>query len=328
MIGSTERYLVITGGVGGAKLCLGLTHKLSAEQVAFVVNIGDDFEHLGLHISPDLDTLTYTLGGVSNLEFGWGRQDETWNCIEALAEIDGDDWFNLGDKDLATHLKRTQMLKSGLTLTEVTEKLTRSFGIEYKVLPVSNDQVRTIVHTEIGRLDFQHYFVREKCLPAIRGFDFEGCDRAQLTTQVQAAFSDPELAGIIICPSNPFVSIDPMLAIPSFAEALRKSHVPVVAITPIVGGEAIKGPTAKIMEELDIPVTALSVAERYSSLIDGFIMDQQDSSLAKVVSDLRIETIVAQTVMVTLADRVELAEKTIEFLRHLRRGRQYRKCGQ
>ncbi len=328
MMGRTERYLVITGGVGGAKLCLGLTHKLSAEQVAFVVNIGDDFEHLGLHISPDLDSLTYTLAGISNPKLGWGRQDETWNCITALAEIDGDDWFNLGDKDLATHLKRTQMLKSGLTLTEATEKITRSFGIEYKLLPVSNDKVRTIVNTEIGSLDFQHYFVREKCLPAIRGFDFEGCGRAESTTQVQAAFSDPDLAGIIICPSNPFVSIDPMLAIPSFVEALRKSQVPVVAITPIVSGEAIKGPTAKIMRELDIPVTALAVAERYSSLIDGFIVDQQDSSLTEGISKLGIETIVAQTVMVTLGDRVELAEKTIEFVRHLRRGRQYRKCGQ
>ncbi|HCU89277.1 MAG TPA: 2-phospho-L-lactate transferase [Gammaproteobacteria bacterium] len=328
MIGKTERYVAITGGVGGAKLCLGLAHNLNAEQATFVVNIGDDFEHLGLHISPDLDTLTYTLAGVSNPELGWGRQGETWNCITALAEIGGDDWFNLGDKDLAIHLRRTEMLKSGLTLTEVTEKLTRSFSIEHKVLPVSDDRVRTIAHTEIGSLDFQHYFVREKCVPPVRGFDFEGCARAQLTSQVQAAFGDPDLAGIIICPSNPFVSIDPMLAIPSLVGALRKSQVPVVAITPIVGGEAVKGPTAKIMKELDIPVTALAVAEHYSGLIDGFIVDQQDSVLTKGISKLGIETIVAQTVMVTLPDRVKLAGETIEFLRRLRRGRQYRKCGQ
>ena len=319
MKSKAEKFLAITGGVGGAKLCLGFTHVLSSEQLRFVVNTGDDFEHLGLHISPDLDTLTYTLAGLSNPELGWGRQDETWNFIAALAALGGDTWFNLGDADLATHIVRTQMLRAGATLTDVTANLTRNFGIDHQILPVSDDPVRTIVHTEVGSLAFQHYFVRERCQPAVRGFDFDGSGSAQLSAQVQAALDDPDLVGVVICPSNPFVSIDPMLAVPQFAEALRTIKVPVVAVSPIVGGEAIKGPTAKMMQELAVPATALAVAEHYADLIDGFIMDQQDAALRDSVAGLNIETIVAQTVMVTLADRIELARTAIEFIRRLRR---------
>ena len=313
-----EKYLAITGGVGGAKLCLGFAHLLAAEQVTFVVNTGDDFEHLGLHISPDLDTLMYTLAGLSNPDLGWGRQHETWNFIAALKHLGGDSWFNLGDADLATHVVRTQMLGTGSTLTAVTDRLSRTLGIRHQILPMSNDPVRTIVHTKDASLAFQHYFVREKCTPAVRGFDFDGSADAHTTAEVQTALGDPGLAGVIICPSNPFVSIDPIFAVPGFTEALRAAKVPIIAVSPIVGGEAIKGPTAKMMKELSVPATAAAVAQHYRDLIDGFIIDQKDSDLIDSVVALDIETIVAQTVMVTLADRIDLARTAIGFFRRLR----------
>ncbi len=315
-----EKYIAITGGVGGAKLCLGFAHVLAADEVAFVVNTGDDFNHLGLHISPDLDTLMYTLSGLSNPEMGWGREHETWNFIAALKQLGGDSWFNLGDADLATHVMRTQLLAAGSNLTEVTATLSGRLGIEHQLLPMSDDPVRTIVHTETGTLAFQHYFVRERCAPVVTGFDFDGTGAAALTTQIQARLDDPDLAGVVICPSNPFVSVDPILAIRGFADWLRDTTVPVVAVSPIVHGEAIKGPTAKMMQELSVPATADAVAEHYQDLIDGFIVDQQDASLADRIVALNIQTIVAQTVMVTLADRIELARTAIDFLRRLRRG--------
>ncbi|MFP6681916.1 MAG: 2-phospho-L-lactate transferase [Gammaproteobacteria bacterium] len=315
-----EKYIAITGGVGGAKLCLGFAHLLTSEQMAFVVNTGDDFNHLGLHISPDLDTLMYTLGRLSNPDMGWGREHETWSFIAALKQLGGDSWFNLGDADLATHVMRTEMLAAESTLTEVTATLSRQLGIEHQLVPMSDDPVRTIVHTETGALAFQHYFVRERCVPAVTGFEFDGTEEAALSPQIHAWLDDPDLAGVVICPSNPFVSIDPILAIQEFAEWLRASPVPVVAVSPIVRGEAIKGPTAKMMKELSMPTTADAIAEHYQDFIDGFIIDQQDASLADRIAALNIETIAVQTVMVTLADRIELARTAIDFLRRLRRG--------
>ena len=315
-----EKYIAVTGGVGGAKLCLGFAHLLTPEQVAFVVNTGDDFNHLGLHISPDLDTLMYTLGGLSNPDMGWGREHETWNFIAALKQLGGDSWFNLGDADLATHVMRTQMLAAGSTLTEVTATLSGQLGIEHQLLPMSDDPVRTIVHTETGALAFQHYFVRERCAPVVAGFEFDGADQAALSPQIQGWLDDPDLAGVVICPSNPFVSIDPILAMQEFADWLRASPVPVVAVSPIVRGEAIKGPTAKMMQELSVPATADTVAEHYQDVIDGFIIDQQDASLSDRIKKLKLETIAVQTVMVTLANRIELARTAIDFLRRLRRG--------
>jgi len=313
-----EKYLAISGGVGGAKLCLGLAKILSADKVAFVVNTADDFEHLGLHISPDLDTLMYTLSGLSNPELGWGREHETWNFIAALEQLGGETWFKLGDADLATHVMRTRLLEAGSTLTDVTAELTRKVGIEHAVLPMTNDAVRTVVHTESGRLAFQHYFVRDRCVPAVSGFDFDGGADARLTSEIRRWIDDPALAGVIICPSNPFVSVDPILAVAEFSAWLRETTVPVVAVSPIVGGEAIKGPTAKMMRELGVPATADAVAGHYRDIIDGFIVDQRDASLAATVAALGIETTVAQTVMVTLADRIELAGTAIDFLRRIK----------
>jgi LPPG:FO 2-phospho-L-lactate transferase len=321
MSGANEKYIAISGGVGGAKLCLGLANVLSAGEIAFIVNTGDDFEHLGLHVSPDLDTLMYTLSGLSNPDTGWGRQHETWNFMAAIDDLGGDTWFKLGDADLATHVVRTQLLQAGNTLTEATSSLSQRLGIEHPVLPMSDDPVRTIVRTPTGRLAFQHYFVRERCEPMVSGFEFVGSASARLSPQIRRWLDDPALAGVIICPSNPFVSIDPILAMAEFADWLRETPVPVVAVSPIVGGQAIKGPTAKMMKELAVPQAADAVARHYRDIIDGFIIDQRDMDLVERVVALDIETTVAQTVMITLQDRIDLARTAVEFLRRISGGR-------
>jgi LPPG:FO 2-phospho-L-lactate transferase len=239
-------YLAITGGVGGAKLALGLSHVLSPDEIAFAVNTGDDFEHLGLSISPDIDTLTYTLADLANRELGWGRQDETWAFMDTLERFGGETWFRLGDRDLALHAYRTQALRAGSTLTGVTAEICRKLGITQAVLPMSDDPVRTTILTPDGPLAFQHYFVRDRCRPAVTGFEFRGADQARLNPRIEALL--PDLKGVIICPSNPFVSVDPLLSIGSTRALLAGLTAPVVAVSPIVGGTAIKGPTAKMMK--------------------------------------------------------------------------------
>ena len=241
-------YVALTGGIGGAKLALGLAHILAADQVAFVVNTGDDFEHLGLHISPDMDTLAYTLAGLSNPEAGWGRKDESWQFMAALQELGGETWFRLGDRDLALHVRRTEMLSQGATLTQATRRITTGLGVRHPIIPMSDDPVRTQVHTASGPMAFQHYFVRDRCEPAVTGFEFAGAEDAAPSPDLAAHLEG--CAGIIICPSNPFVSVDPILAVPGLKQALKASGAPLVAVSPIVGGAAIKGPTAKMMGEL------------------------------------------------------------------------------
>lgn len=308
-----DKFIALTGGVGGAKLCLGLAQLLSPEELVFLVNTGDDFEHLGFHIAPDLDTLMYTLSGLSNPELGWGRFDETWHFIEALKAVGGESWFNLGDADLATHVRRTELLGGGESLSAVTEQLNQALGTNYVILPMSNDPVQTQVNTESGALSFQHYFVRDRCEPVVTGFDFVGHERAAVNPGLDKWLGDPALAGIIICPSNPFVSIDPILSIPDMKASLRAANVPIIAISPIVGGEAIKGPTAKMMRELSVPASAQTVAAHYRGLIDGIVIDERDADEAPVIERLGIETTVAQSVMVTLADRESLARVAIDF---------------
>jgi LPPG:FO 2-phospho-L-lactate transferase len=317
-MGAAPKYLAITGGVGGAKLCLGLANILPPERLAFVVNTGDDFEHLGLHISPDVDTLMYTLSGLSNADTGWGRAGETWNFIKALAELGGETWFKLGDADLAVHVRRTQMLNAGDKLTSITNELARSVGIEHAIMPMSDEPVKTLINTTAGRLSFQHYFVRDRCGPQVTGFEFANAARARITPEIDAWLSAPDLAGIIICPSNPYLSIDPILATGGLRARLEIFPVPIVAVSPIVGGEAIKGPTAKIMRELGVPGTAPAVAAHYQGILDGFILDEQDAASEAAVRDLGLETVVAQTVMVNLQDRIDLAHLAIEFLDQLR----------
>jgi LPPG:FO 2-phospho-L-lactate transferase len=314
------RFLAITGGVGGAKLSLGLVKLLGADELAFVVNTGDDFSHLGFHISPDIDTLVYTLAGISNTETGWGRSDESWQFMQALTEIGGETWFALGDKDMAMHVERRRLLNAGSTIAEVTASLAESFGVVHRILPMTNDPVHTRVLTAGGPMDFQHYFVRDKCEPRVSGFEFEGSEQAVLNPEVADWLESDALCGIIICPSNPFVSVDPILALPGLREQLRDCPAPVIAVSPVVGGKALKGPTVKMMRELGLPNTADSVAEHYADFLDGFVLDCKDRERVARVEALGLACTVTQTVMKTLGDRVNLGRTCLEFIEQLTTG--------
>lgn len=302
-----HRYLAITGGVGGAKLALGLCNLLDGDSLAFVVNTGDDFQHLGLHISPDIDTLVYTLSGESNTETGWGRRDESWQFMEALTALGGENWFRLGDRDLAMHIERTRRLAAGESLTCVTAKLASSLGIEHRILPMSDDPVHTRVLTDSGAMDFQHYFVRDRCEPVVSGFEFGNVDSAHINPEIDRYLADPALAGVILCPSNPFVSVDPILAVPGMRQRLEQCPAPVIAVSPVVGGTAIKGPTVKMMKELSIPNTASWVAGHYRQFLNGFVLDNEDAGLIADIEALGIKVSLTQTVMESLDDRVKLA---------------------
>lgn len=307
------RILAITGGVGGAKLALGLAHVLGPDEVGFVVNTGDDFEHLGLEICPDLDTLTYTLAGLANPDTGWGRQDETWNFLEAMQTLGGETWFQLGDKDLALHVTRTRLLAEGTRRTDVAAAIGQALGVRHAMLPMSDDAVRTTVLTADGALSFQHYFVRDRCAPAVTGFEFRGAEAARPSPEVLDWLAAAD--GVVICPSNPFVSVDPMLSMPGMRQALIDAPAPVVAVSPIVGGAAIKGPAAKMMRELDLPASADQVAAHYDGLLDGFVFDRRDADLQ---ARIEVPAVAAQTVMLTLRDRIDLARTVLDFIQRLR----------
>lgn len=310
--------LALSGGVGGAKLCLGLDDLLPGGQLHIACNTGDDFEHLGLTICPDIDTVLYTLGGISNLQQGWGLDGETWQVLGALEQLGADSWFRLGDRDLATHLWRAGELARGASLSAVTAELARRLGLKAAVYPMSDDPVRTVVHTAGGDLPFQHYFVREQCRPLVRGFSFTGVGTAALQAKLVELCASRALAGVIICPSNPFVSIDPILQLDSFWQTLRESQVPVLAVAPIVAGQALKGPAAKMMAELALPVTATGVAahyaERYPGLIGTFVVDHSDATLAPAIQALGMEVEVTATIMRERADKRALAEACLELL--------------
>jgi LPPG:FO 2-phospho-L-lactate transferase len=297
------RVLVLSGGVGGAKLLRGFYRVLAPGSLAALINTGDDFEHLALQISPDIDTALYTLAGLAHVEQGWGRAGETWNFMAGLEAIGGETWFRLGDADLALQVERTRRLRAGETLTSVTRHFAKGFGIAAEILPMSDDPVATRVITDEGELAFQDYFVRRRCRPAVRGLRFAGAANARLSDAAHAAFASPELEAIIIAPSNPWLSIDPLLAIPELREALDSATVPIIAITPIIAGRAVKGPTAKIMDELGIEVSPLSVAQHYGDLLDGFVLDSRDAALA---NRFAISVGIIDTLMTTaeISDRV------------------------
>ncbi len=319
MEASLPQVLALSGGVGGAKLALGLAEHLPAESLHVLVNTGDDFEHLGMHISPDIDTLLYTLSGQAKPDQGWGLADETFHALAALERIGGETWFKLGDKDLATHLVRSNALAAGRTLAEVTRSLAQSMGISSHLHPMSDDAVRTIVHTDDGQLPFQHYFVREQCRPAVTRFEFAGIDTAQANPAVLRLTESGHVACIVICPSNPYVSIDPILRLPGLWQALRDCNAPVLVVSPIVGGRAIKGPAAKMMAELGVPVTATGVAEhycrQYPGLVDYFVIDETDGKLAADIDKLPLEVAVTSTVMKSLQDKLALAEFVLGLAR-------------
>ena len=308
--------VALSGGVGGAKLALGLSRVLRGDELTIVCNTGDDFEHLGLCISPDIDTVTYTLAGLANTELGWGRGDETWSFMQTLGEIGGETWFRLGDRDLAVHIERTRRLSAGDTLSAITANFCRRLGVAPRVLPMSDDPVRTRVRTDEGWIDFQEYFVRRRCEPVVHELAFHGATTARAQPEFLAALADPRLTAVVICPSNPFISIEPILAVPEVRAALADCPAPVIAVSPIIGGRAVKGPTAKMMAELGLTPSAGGVARRYNGLIDGYVCDFADMDQ---VAGIGAKVTLAQTLMTTLADREALARTVLDAARVLRR---------
>lgn len=307
--------VALTGGVGGAKLALGLDRLYPTGRLACVVNTGDDFDHLGLRICPDVDTLMYTLAGCSDPERGWGRADETWSFMHVLESLGGPVWFRLGDGDLAVHVERTHRLRAGESLTAVTARLARALGIGTLVLPMTDQPVATRVQTTEGRLDFQDYFVARRAEPRITGIEFSGHESAQLTQAVRSALASPSLQAIVLCPSNPWLSVDPILSVPGMRSAVRSAGVPVVAVCPLIAGQSVKGPTAKIMSELGIEATPRSIAMHYAGVVDGLVIDAADASWADLCP---VPTHVTPTLMHSLEDRKRLAAETMAFAVDLR----------
>ena len=308
------KITALAGGVGGAKLVDGLAQALPPEKLKVIVNTGDDFEHLGLRICPDLDTVCYTLAGIANPETGWGRDEETWNAMENLAATDGPAWFRLGDKDLGTHLERTRLLAAGMALSKITRRFCQAWGIRQEVYPASDDRMPTYVDTEEGEMPFQEYFVKRRCQPRVKGFRFENVEQARPAPGVCEALLAADL--VVICPSNPWVSIDPILAVPGIRQAL--SGKAVLAVSPIIGGQAVKGPAAKMYTEFGISPSALAVAQHYEAsmnggILTGYVMDWRDEDQVEPVRALGIQALSTETWMKTMQDRLQLAEKVLAF---------------
>lgn len=312
-----NQYIALCGGVGGAKLALGLDHVLQQEQLNIVVNTADDFQHLGFYISPDIDTLLYTLSGTNNKEQGWGRADESWNFMAACKTLGIESWFQLGDRDLATHVFRTQGYKQGLTLSEITKKIAQQLQIKSRIIPMSDDPVSTIVNTDIGKLTFQEYFVKHACSPRVSGIEFENIDKATVATEFDNVLNEESLNAIILCPSNPFLSIDPILSLHNVRKRLKDINVPVIVISPIVNGLAMKGPTVKIMQELDMACDVVTIANFYADIADGMIIDNQDAEFIKAIEATGLKTHTDNIIMNTLQDKINLAEAVIGFSKTL-----------
>lgn len=310
-----KQVLALCGGIGGAKLALGL-YRMLGPNLTVVVNTGDDFEHLGLKISPDLDTVLYTLGGLADPQRGWGRAQETWAFMEALGVLGGDTWFQLGDRDLALHVQRTKWLRGGKTLSSFAAYTAQKFGIHARIVPMSDQVVGTFVVTDEGELPFQCYFVERHCEPAVRSVRFEGASQALPAPGILDLLASTSLHTIVICPSNPYLSVDPILAIPGLRQALAAAPAPVVAVSPIIGGQAIKGPTVKIMTELGITVSNQSIAAHYRGLIDGLVIDEADAAGS---GPLDLPVLSTHTVMRSIADRERLAAETVAFAETLAR---------
>ena len=314
---TTRHYAVLTGGIGGAKLALGLQEILPAGELTAIVNTGDDFEHLGLLICPDVDTLLYTLAGSADPQQGWGLGNESWACMERLESLGGAAWFRLGDRDLATHLRRRELLTEGLGLSAVTARLREALGVATTVLPMSDDAVRTIVDTRAGPLAFQEYFVRLRAEPEAEGFRYTGAETAAGATDALDALAAESLCGIFIAPSNPWLSIDPILAVSDIKNAVLASSAPVVAVSPIVGGRAIKGPTAKLMRELGIAPTVVGIADHYRGIIDGLIIDREDAVHSTTIESMGMQVTITNTILQDLADKAALATHAIDFAAQL-----------
>jgi len=307
------RVIAVSGGIGGAKLALGLYRCLPADSLMVACNTGDDFEHLGLSISPDVDTVLYTLAGLASPDTGWGRVDETWSFMRALESLGGETWFRLGDADLAMHVERTRRLAAGERLSAVCEDMCARLGVRARVVPMSDQPVRTMVHTDSGVLPFQRYFVQHRCEPGVTSFSFHGAGDAHPSLPLWEALLDERLEAVVICPSNPYISIDPILAVPGLRGAIADCGAPVVAVSPIIGGKSVKGPTSKMMAELGIAPSAGAIAQHYDGLLTGFVLDDADEGTVTGLPCLH-----TRTLMQSEEDKTRLAGEVLEFARSIR----------
>ncbi|MCS7055532.1 MAG: 2-phospho-L-lactate transferase [Thermoflexales bacterium] len=308
--------VVFAGGVGGAKLADGMTRSTDDASLTIIVNTADDFELYGLYISPDLDTVMYTLAGIANPETGWGIAGDTFQNFEMLARYGVSPWFRIGDRDMATHLLRTQMLRNGATLAEVTHTLSRRLGVKARILPMTNDRVRTVVDTDEGLYAFQEYFVKLKWQPEVRSLIYEGAEEAEPLPDALRAIETADT--IVIAPSNLYLSIDPILAIPGMRDAVMNASAPIIAVTPIIAGEAVKGPAAKLMRELGSEASAAAVAQHYAEFLNGFVLDERDAEFQPRIEAMGIGVLLADTLMRDADDRARLACEVITFADRLR----------
>jgi LPPG:FO 2-phospho-L-lactate transferase len=312
---SQGHVLALAGGVGGGKLARGFAGILPAEKLTIVVNTADDFEHLGLHISPDIDSVLYALADLNDPERGWGLAGETWNFMDAIDRLGGETWFRLGDRDLATHVLRTQLLAQGRSLSQVTAFLAERLGIRHQVSPMTDAPVRTFVETDEGTLAFQDYFVRRQCQPAFRGVTFNGVADAEMSEAFQTALG--RAAAIVVTPSNPFISIGPILALKDATKVLQARRAPVVAVSPIVGGQSVKGPLGKMMQERGLELSPTGVARHYGSRVDGWIIDTADKACAPSIEALGCRVRVCNTMMYNTDDKTQLARECLDFAREI-----------
>lgn len=317
------KILALSGGVGGAKLLHGLAELLPAEQLVAAVNTADDFEFWDLRICPDLDSNMYALAALNDQDRGWGMEDESWRTMVAMRRLGGETWFQMGDQDLATHLYRSMGLRGGKTLTEVTAAMCHHLGVSHRLLPMCEEPVATEVTTDQGVMEFQEYFVRERCQPVVKSLRFKGIAQARLNPAIEQWLQDDALAAVVICPSNPFLSVDPMLSVPGFRAALQRSGVPIVAVAPIVAGNAVKGPLGKMMAELDIPASADQVVRYYQQhhdqLLSGYVLDEQDSHLADDIVHMGVAVTQTDTMMTDMAAKQRVASTVLELIEQLRR---------
>ena len=317
MMGSAGRILLITGGIGGAKLSVGFSKIYESDLLSFVVNTGDDFDYMGLRICPDIDTLLYSLSDQADEKRGWGLFDETWNCLDSLKKFGCETWFNLGDKDLATHIYRNYLMMRGHSLSDITLDIAKQFSINSLIMPMSNELLQTVLHTDEGSLDFQDYFVRRRCMPVVRSVSFANVESARPSAVLLDYFAKTPPEVIVLCPSNPFLSIDPILNVPGLTQLILDSGAPVLAISPIVNGDSLKGPTAKILTELGMSVCAVQIAkyyqENYPGLISTFVIDNSDIGLTNRIQDLGLNVFVTHAIMNSEREKVELAESLLGF---------------
>ena len=307
------KITALAGGVGASRFLLGLTSVMPPEDVTIIANTGDDIEMFGLRICPDIDTVTYTLAGVIDDRAGWGLRNDTFECLHNLASYGEDTWFNLGDKDLATHIFRTNQLRQGSSVSEITLEVCRRLGVRSTILPMTDEYTPTRVTTDDGEMHFQEYFVRRRCEPRVRSLRFDGIDSARPAPGVLDAITGAD--GVVVCPSNPFISIGPILGVPGVRDALVQTRAKIVAITPIIGGKALKGPAADMLRDLGHEVSAASVAAMYRDFLDIFIVDQSDAGLERDVLELGIEARLADTIMSSLEKKKELASFVLSAIK-------------